>query len=279
LIARVKRLAAQGDVEMAEDTPVSPGSFAAAAAAAGATVTATRAVLAGQARAAYALGRPPGHPATPGRAMGFCLFNNVSVAAAWALAAGAAERLAIVDIDVHHGNGTQEIWAGDARVLYVSLHQYPLYPGSGGERDDEPPNVLNVPLPAHTGDRGYALAFDALAAPALRRFAPDVILVSAGYDAHWADPLSWMSLSIGGFHLLAQRLATLAAEICAGRLVWTLEGGYDLDALAHGVAASFAALLGRPYADPLGPAMAPEADVNSLVARLAAREALRHPSR
>ena len=279
LIGRIRKMAAGGGGEMDADTPVSPHSYAAARAAAGATISATRAVLSGQVQAAYALVRPPGHHAGPDRATGFCLFNNVSVAAAWALASGSAARLAIVDFDVHHGNGTQEIWAGDPRVLYVSLHQHPLYPGTGGENDDEPANVLNVPLPARTGDRGYTLAFDALVAPALRRFAPDLILVSAGYDAHWADPFSWMSLSTDGFHLLAERLTALAGELCAGRLVWTLEGGYALDALAHGVAATFAALLGRPYPDPLGPATEPEADISPLVARLAAREIRRHPFR
>ena len=207
------------------------------------------------------------------RAMGFCLFNNVAVAARWALDTAEIERLAIVDIDVHHGNGTAEAFAGDPRVLYVSLHQYPLFPGTGHWRETGvglgKGSMLNVPLPPHTGDAGYRQSFERLVMPAVRRFAPELLIVSIGYDAHWADPLSWMLLSLSGYRAMMDDLVSLAGELCRGRIVVALEGGYDTTVLAHGVSGTLASLMGEKSEDPFGPAREPETDVDPLIAAIA----------
>ena len=222
---------------------------------------------------AYALVRPPGHHATPTRAMGFCLFNNVAIASAWALSARPALRIAIVDFDVHHGNGTEEAFREDPRVLYVSLHQYPFYPGTGHWRQkgagDGDGTCLNIPLPPQTGDSGYMQAFTRLVEPAVRRFSPEVILVSAGYDAHWADPYAWMLLSLSGYRNIADSLVKLSHELCGAGPVFALEGGYDLSVLSHGVATTFSAMLALPYEDPMGPAREPEPGVESLLGKIA----------
>lgn len=272
-IERVHHLAKSGGGHLDLDTPVSSGSFQAGLGAAGGMIAATRAVLAGEVEASYALVRPPGHHATRTQAKGFCLFNNVAVAAAWALAQGRVSRLAIVDYDVHHGNGTAAAFEGDPRVLYISTHQYPFYPGTGHWRESGvgagDGACLNIPLPAQTGDLGYAEAFDRLVEPALRRFEPELILVSAGYDAHWADPLSWMLLSLLGYRRMADVLVRLARELCKGRLVIALEGGYEPLALSHGIATTVSAMLDLPYDDPLGPAQEPENPVDALISTIA----------
>jgi len=205
--------------------------------------------------------------------MGFCLFNNLALAAAWALAGGELSRVAIVDFDVHHGNGTTDTFERDPRVLYVSMHQYPFYPGTGHWREigtgAGEGTCLNIPLPANTGDVGYREAFRRLVEPAVRRFGPELLLVSAGYDAHWADPLSWMLLSLSGYRRVANSLVSLAQELCEGRLVVALEGGYDLTVLAHGVATTFCAMLGLPSRDHLGPAGEPEPSVEGLLGKIA----------
>lgn len=222
------------------DTYYSPGTWKAVTAAAAAVVDLSAAVLAGQFRRGLALVRPPGHHAEADRAMGFCLINNVAVAAAAARAQGAA-RVAILDWDVHHGNGTQHIFYDDPTVLYLSCHQYPHYPGTGA-----PTEVgvgmgrgatVNVGLPAGAGNAEYRAAFDQVLAPALRRFRPDILLVSAGFDAHVDDPLASMRVTRDGYASMARILRRVADEVCEGRVVCALEGGYALDALAGSVVA------------------------------------------
>jgi acetoin utilization deacetylase AcuC-like enzyme len=182
--------------------------------------------------------------------MGFCLFNNAAVAARSAQRLHGAAKVAIVDIDVHHGNGTQDVFWEDASVLYCSLHQWPLYPGTGLARETGASagegTTVNVPLPPGTDGERWLHAFDARVVPALRAHRPDLIVVSAGYDAHAADPLAQLQLSTDTYAQVAARIASLAAELCAGRSVWLLEGGYDLDALAASVSASLQALEAAP---------------------------------
>jgi acetoin utilization deacetylase AcuC-like enzyme len=272
-IERVKRMAQGGGGNLDPDTYVSPRSFDAASMAAGGVVRATESVLAGEIANGFALVRPPGHHATATRAMGFCLFNNIAVAARAALANESVERVFIADFDVHHGNGTQDTFADDPAVFYFSTHQYPYYPGTGDWNEmgygDGQGTLLNVPLPVLVGDSGYAQVFSELVWPLAERFQPDLILVSAGYDAHWSDPLAYMNLSLTGYARLGQELVRMAKQLCGGRIVFTLEGGYQLDVLAHGVLNAFYAMLGEDtIADPFGPSPRPERPVDALVARL-----------
>jgi acetoin utilization deacetylase AcuC-like enzyme len=199
------------------DTPASETSYEAALLAAGAAIEAAR-------TGGFAIARPTGHHALPNRAMGFCLFDNIAVAAR-AVQADGAGRVAIVDFDVHHGNGTQAIFWDDASVLFVSLHQWPFYPGTGGPGEGNE-TTINVPMRARSGDSDYAEAFDRVVEPAVRAFEPDVVLVSAGFDAHEADPLADMRLTAAGFRDLAQRCAAMAPRVAA-----VLEGGYNLETL------------------------------------------------
>ena len=257
LVEAVRSMAAEGGAWQDADTYVAPRSYEAALRAAGGVLAAADAVLDGAVSSAFCLVRPPGHHATPERAMGFCLFNNVAVAAAHALERRGLERVAIVDFDVHHGNGTQDIFYRDGRVLYFSTHQYPFYPGSGywaetGEGQGAGA-IVNVPLPRGCGDSEYLRAYGEVCAPVLRRFRPQIILVSAGFDAHFADPLAQMLVSTRGYYEIATLLRDLAEELCEGRILYALEGGYDLTALAWSVRACIDALLGNPFAeDPLG---------------------------
>ncbi|MBK9037404.1 MAG: histone deacetylase [Myxococcales bacterium] len=228
------------------DTYYSPRTWDAALAAAGSVAELAIQVMAGTLSAGYALVRPPGHHAERDRAMGFCLLNNVAVAAAAARAAGAA-RVAILDWDVHHGNGTQQIFWDDPTVMYQSIHQFPFYPGTGAPDEIGGPAArgatVNVGLPAGGDDRDYLAAYDHVLGPALAAFRPDLILVSAGFDAHQADPLAGMKVSRYGFARLAARVRTAADALCGGRWVVALEGGYDLDGLSEGATATLAAML------------------------------------
>lgn len=274
----IAHLARTGGGTVDVDTVVSPRSDEVARYAAGGTIAAVEALLQRRVSAAYALIRPPGHHATASRAMGFCLYNNVAVAARWSLEVAGVQRLAIIDIDVHHGNGTAEAFATDPRVLYVSLHQSNLFPGTGRWRESgRGPGegaLFHIPLPPHTGDEGYLQAFERLVLPAVRRFAPDLLLVSIGYDAHWADPLSSTLVSLVGYRAMADSLVALAGELCRGHIALALEGGYDTDVLARGVHGTLASLMGTESEDPLGRPREPETDVNSLIDAIARKHHL-----
>ncbi len=248
-VAHVREVAQKGGGWLDPDTVVSPRSYDAALYAAGGAIEAVAAVTGGEVSSAFLLARPPGHHATPGRAMGFCLFNNIAVAAAYALAKLSLKRVCIIDFDVHHGNGTQEAFYGSSSVLYISAHQYPHYPGTGrieetGVGEGRGANV-NIPLPAGCGDAEYGQVFERIVVPAARRFEPQLILVSDGYDGHWADPLAHMQLTVSGYARMASTIKGLADELCGGRLVLTLEGGYDLEVLEASVKATFDVLLGE----------------------------------
>jgi acetoin utilization deacetylase AcuC-like enzyme len=220
------------------DTYFSPGTWDAARAAAGGVSELALRVLDGAHPRGLAVVRPPGHHAEADRAMGFCLLNNVAVAARAARAAGAA-RVAILDWDVHHGNGTQHIFWDDPTVMYLSVHQWPYYPGTGAPSEIGGPAAkgatVNVGLPAGSGDDEYLAAFDEVFVPALLGFAPDLLIVSAGFDAHRQDPLASMRVSQRGFGAMADRMRAVADRVSSGRLVVALEGGYDLDGLAGGM--------------------------------------------
>lgn len=235
-IDRVREMAARGGGHLDMDTAVSPRSYEAALHSAGAAVEAVDAVFAGEADNAFCLCRPPGHHATAGRGMGFCLFNNIAVAAKYALANRGIERVLILDWDSHHGNGVQDIFYEDPAVLYVSFHQYPHYPGSGSSQETGSGRgkgyTVNFPFPAFTGEGPYLQAFEEVVLPVARAFEPQLVMIAAGYDAHHADLLCSMQLTVDSYARMTGMLGGLADEFAGGRLVATLEGGYNLSAIA-----------------------------------------------
>ncbi len=242
----VERFCAAGGGDLDPDTVATPGSWDTARRSAGAVLASIDALRDGECDYAFAAGRPPGHHAVRDRAMGFCLFNNAAIGAASLVAGG--ERVAIVDWDVHHGNGTQDIFYDDPNVLYVSTHESPLYPGTGRLAETggacAPRSNLNLPFPRGTRGDTFREAFDDVVVPVVDAFAPDWLIVSAGYDAHRDDPLAGLELSAADYADLVVRLASL---VPARRLLLVLEGGYDLDALTHSVGATLAALLEVDY--------------------------------
>ncbi len=229
------------------DTSANEHTFRAAMLAAGGALEATRAVCSGEAVRPFVVMRPPGHHAERDRAMGFCVFNNAAVAAADAIAGG-LERVAIVDWDVHHGNGTEHIFADRDDVLYVSLHEYPHYPGTGRSvdvgRDAGAGYTVNVPLPAGSGPEEYLFAFDEVVLPVLDRYAPQLVIVSAGFDGHGDDPLADMLLDGSSYAAMTRRLLAAAERHAEGRIVHLLEGGYDLAGLVDGFGAVLRVLAG-----------------------------------
>jgi len=235
------------------DTQTSPQSFEAAQWAAGCALTATEAVVSGATQGAFALVRPPGHHAEPTHAMGFCLFNNAAVAAFHARTALGLDRVAVVDFDVHHGNGTQSAFYDDPHVLYISSHQYPFYPGTGvpaeAGADGAVGATVNFPLRAGHGDIEYSAIYGAIVSRMLEQFAPQLILVSAGFDVMATDPLGGMRVSANGVRSIATALVATAQRVCEGRIVFLLEGGYDLDALQDGVTACLHAMADRSAGD------------------------------
>jgi acetoin utilization deacetylase AcuC-like enzyme len=263
-LERVCREQAPGIIDYAP-TFVTRTSFDDALLAAGATLAGSRAVAKGEFDNAFAIVRPPGHHAEPDKAMGFCLFNNVAVAAKDALAQG-LERVLVVDYDAHHGNGTQAAFLNDERLAYLSTHQWGIYPGTGWVEDapHAKKRIVNVPLPAFTGDQAFARITDKIIQPMVESFRPGMIIVSAGFDAHWNDPITALGLSSAGFFHISKRLVELAAEHCGGKIVFVLEGGYDPANVANGVAAVFAALAGTgPGFDAGDPNPRPEPEVES----------------
>jgi acetoin utilization deacetylase AcuC-like enzyme len=234
---------AEGYGALDDDTIVSPGSGEAALRAAGAVIAAIDAVMAKEVDNAFCAVRPPGHHAEADRAMGFCLFSNVAIGAHHARARHGLSRVAVMDFDVHHGNGTQHIFERDAALFYASTHQMPLYPGTGAEDEQGVGNICNAPLPPRAGSAEFRRAMDRHILPALDAFAPEFLIVSAGFDAHAADPLAELMLTESDYEWATDGLVAIAKRHCRGRVVSALEGGYDLDALAHSVAAHVGRLM------------------------------------
>jgi len=263
--------AAGRSVALDPDTRTSPGSVVAARRALGGALAAVEAVCAGAVDRSFAAVRPPGHHATGSDIMGFCLFNNVAAAAAHALEQDGIERVLVVDWDVHHGNGTEDIFRDDDRVLYFSVHRSPFYPWTGHVEHVFDGRTANAPLPPGFDDAAALYALDVLLRPLAERFAPDLVVVSAGYDAHADDPLGGCALSDEGFARMAATVQDLADATCGGRWVAVLEGGYDLAATARGVARTVGVMLGETA--PARPAQEADALVRGIVSR--ARSALR----
>ena len=246
-------------VRLDPDTYALPVSLDVARLAAGAVIGAVDAVLSARADNALAIVRPPGHHATAERAMGFCLLNNIAIAARYAQTAQGIEKVLIFDYDVHHGNGTNDIFYADRSVYFISIHQSPFYPGTGAS-DEVGAGAgrgytLNIPLAGGHGDASYRRLFGELVMPAVERFDPDLMLISAGFDAHWSDPLANMQLTLEGYDYLARECIGMAERMCDGQIVFVMEGGYDLPALANGWVNIARALLGQDeISDPYGEA-------------------------
>lgn len=256
-IDAVRRVADEGGGWVDPDTLITPRSYDVAATVVGGTLNALDAVVRGDVASSYCLVRPPGHHATPAQAMGFCLFNHVAVAAAAAIARHGLDRVAIVDYDVHHGNGTQDAFYDDSRVLYISTHEYPFYPGTGSaEQVGAGPGLgatVNIPMPHGSGDDEHCRAFADVVMPVLYRYRPQLILVSAGYDAHFADDIAMQQLSVDGYGALVSMVKNAANELCDGKLLLAQEGGYHLIALPWCVLRTIELLRGDdPSPDPLG---------------------------
>ncbi len=248
-VERLQKACKSGLHYLDSDTVVCENSFAVAALAAGAGIEACRAVMDERLDNAFCAVRPPGHHAESSQAMGFCLFNNVAVAARWLQSEFRLKKICIIDWDVHHGNGTQSAFYDDPSVLYVSIHQSPLYPGTGSfdevGRGEGRGATLNIPVSAGCQDADYLALFEKKVVPIVRDFQPDFLLVSAGFDAHKQDPLANMEISESGFAEMTEVLMRLANECCSGKLVSFLEGGYDLDGLNLSVEAHLKALVGN----------------------------------
>lgn len=257
------------------DTYCGSESYEIARLAAGGMVDAISAVMRGEARNALSASRPPGHHAMPDRAMGFCLLGNVAIGARAAQTLFGVERVMIVDYDVHHGNGTEAMFYDDPSVLFVSVHQAPLYPGTGALSDigsgAGQGYTLNIPIAPGNGDRNYGAIVESVIQPAAERFQPKLILASVGHDAHWGDPLAGMRLTLTGYAQIARALVNMAESLCGGKIVFVMEGGYNLDALSYGMANIARVMLGD--ADSVDPMGAPddgrgEPDVRPLIERV-----------
>jgi acetoin utilization deacetylase AcuC-like enzyme len=269
----VKKFSEKGGGYFDPDTYSNKYSFKSAAIAVGSSIDLTKSVISGKIRNGFALVRPPGHHALANRSMGFCLFGNIAIAAKFALTKQGINKVAIVDFDVHHGNGTEALVGKDPNILFISSHQYPFYPGSGSINDigtgDAEGTIVNIPLQAGVGDEGFRMIYEKIVIPSLERFSPDLILVSAGYDAHWDDPLANLTLSLTGFDWISRKLIDVANKICDGKIIFFLEGGYNLNVLKFGVTNSIRALMEiEEFEDPIGKTKNPEEDVKKIAREL-----------
>jgi len=275
LVSQIRMASERGGGHLDADTYTTAESYRLAKLAAGTSCKAVDLIMHGEADNGFSLVRPPGHHAKSNRVGGFCLFNNVAIAARHAQYQHKAERVIIVDFDVHHGNGTQQIFYEDPSVLFISLHLFHpfFYPGSGGVEEIGSGagygSTINVPFMPGAGDSAYELIFRELIIPKVVSFKPSIILVSAGFDAHWIDPLASATLSLSGYAKMVRRLLDLAASLCSNRLLFVLEGGYHLDALSYGVLNLLSMLTGiEDFVDPLGPSPHREIQVEDLVDQL-----------
>lgn len=275
LIEHIRRVSQRGGGTLDHgDTYATAESYDLARLAVGGALTAVDHILSGNARNGFALLRPPGHHAEHDRISGFCLFNNVAAAARHAQQMHGLKRVAIVDFDVHHGNGTQNIFYDDPSVLFISTHLYMpryFYPGTGHYKEAGTQKgsgcTLNIPLVPNIGDDGYQKIFAEIVVPRLEAFQPEMLFVSAGFDAHWQDPLAFATLSLLGYAQLTRLLLSAAHQICNGRVLFVLEGGYQIEALQYAILNTFYALLGQDkILDPLGPCPEPENDISKLLA-------------
>ncbi|PJF36046.1 MAG: histone deacetylase [Candidatus Thermofonsia Clade 1 bacterium] len=262
----------QNGVQLGADTYALPESLSAARLACGMALRAVDAICSGEAENALVAVRPPGHHAVPDMAMGFCLLANVAIAARYAQAQYGVQRILIVDYDVHHGNGTQEIFYEDGSVYFCSTHQSPWYPGTGLLQETGAGKgkgtTLNLPLPAGVGDSGFKRLYAEVLWPAARRFRPHLMIVSAGFDAHWRDPLGGLQLTLSGYAHLSRELIRMAAELCDGKIIFVQEGGYDHEALSCGMLNVAYALLGlETVYDPIGAAPRSEPSIEDLIRR------------
>jgi len=272
-IEYVKEFCEKGGGYLDPDTYSNSASFLAASIAVGSSIDLTKSVISGEMKNGFALVRPPGHHALSNRSMGFCLFGNIAIAAKVALKRAGIKKVAIVDFDVHHGNGTQALVGDDPNILFISSHQYPFYPGTGSIKEigsgDSKGTIVNIPLQAGVGDVGLKKVYEEIVIPSLHRFKPDIILVSAGYDAHWDDPLANLNLSLTGFNQISRQLLIAANDICSGKIIFFLEGGYNLDVLANGVSNTIRGLLSiESFEDPLGKSDIDEPEIKNLVIEL-----------
>lgn len=269
----VKEYSEKGGGYFDPDTYANKYSYFAAATAVGSSIDLTKSVIIGTLNNGFALLRPPGHHALTNRSMGFCLFGNIAIAAKISLLQPGIKKVAIVDFDVHHGNGTQALVGEDPNILFISSHQYPFYPGTGSLREigqgEEEGTIVNIPLQAGVGDEGFKIIYEKIIIPSLERFNPDLILVSAGYDAHWDDPLANLNLSLTGYNWISRELIKSAEKICSGKIIFFLEGGYNLQVLNNGVANTIRALLGiESFEDPLGQSINEEPDIERVINEL-----------
>lgn len=265
----------QQHIHLDADTYAGPTAYEVARLAAGGVVTAVDEVLSRRAQNGLAAIRPPGHHAMPSHGMGFCILGNVPIATRYAQKTYGIKRVMIVDYDVHHGNGTEAMFYDDPSVLFISTHQSPFYPGTGAVTDighgEGKGFTVNIPLAAGHGDRSYATLYEHILWPAAERFKPQLIFVSAGFDSHWIDPIAGMRLSLTGYAHLTRELIRMAHQFCGGKIIFVMEGGYNLEALSNGIVNIVHALLGEDtVSDPLGPPRndQPEPNIAPLLAKL-----------